>query len=183
MKRAFYLLLVLGTIIYSFYYASLGGFVGNEGALSKIGLTHHVLFSIWGALTYITLSIGIIIGYKKTKYSFYKHLLIISLVGMVLTLCFDFLYDDKLNYWMHCIGSLTFSAVTGLNVFLLFILSKKKLLSIICGGILLIDFILLLIFKETAIIELFPIISGLIMLTINAMVKERTKIEANGQTK
>lgn len=177
MKKYLYLIFNFITIGYSFWYASLGGFVGNKGALSKIGLIHHGLFIVWGALTYLSLAIGIHIGYSKTKFKFYRYLLLVSLVGMVLTLAFRFDYSLQLDYWLHCIGSLGFSVITGINVFLLFLLTKKEAFTMITGGILFADLVLLIIFKETAIIELFPIISGIIMLTINSFSKEESKIE------
>lgn len=177
MKKIFSLCLSLTAIIYSLYYASLGGFSGNDGALSKIGLTHPVLFIIWGALTCVALFYNIIIGYIKTKYKFYIPLLIIALTGMILTITNDFDYSQKNQYILHCIGSMTFSIVMGITVFLLFLLAKDYILAFICALILITDLILLIIFKETAIIELTPIFAGYIMLVIHNIQRERKKVE------
>lgn len=177
MKKMICLLLSTVAGIYSIYYASIGGFIGNKGALSKIGLEHPILFFIWGTLTYFALAFNIIIGFKKTKYKFYIALLIISLIGMVLTLCFDFDYDKHTEYILHCIGSLTFSAVTGITVFLLFLLNKSYILTAVSGAILITDLVLLIIFKETAMIELMPIFAGYIMLCINNLKKEKKSVE------
>lgn len=177
MKKIILVSLSLIITVYSLWYASLGGFVGNSGALSKIGLEHPVLFAIWGILTYTTLALGIILGLKKAKYKLFILLLIIALIGMMLTLCFDFDYDRHTQYTLHCIGSLTFSAVMGITVFLLFIINKSYYLAAASGLILTADLILLIIFKETAIIELTPIFSGYIMLCIHNLRKEKNYVE------
>ena len=69
MKKIICIALCIISAAYSFWYASLGGFSGNDGALSKIGLEHPVLFAIWGILTFAALSANIITGYMKTKYN------------------------------------------------------------------------------------------------------------------
>lgn len=177
MKKLFCLLTSIIAAVYSIGYASIGGFVGNSGALSKIGLEHPILFSVWGLLTYSALALNIVIGFRKTEYKFYIALLIISLIGMLLTIGFDFDYDKHNEYMLHCIGSLTFSAVTGITVFLLFLLSKSYTLTTVSGIILISDLILLIIFKETAIIELMPIFAGYIMLCIHNLKKEKEPVE------
>ncbi len=163
--------------VYSVCYASLGGFKGNSSAMSKIGLEHPVLFAIWGILTFIALAVNIIIGYRKTKYKFHIALLILSLIGMALTLLCDFDYDKHVEYILHCAGSLTFSAIMGITVFLLFLLSRSYILAAISGVLLVADFILLIIYKETAFIELMPIFSGYILLYIHNMKKEKILVE------
>lgn len=178
MKKLLNILLILLTMIYSIWYSSLGGFRGNAGALSTIGLEHRVLFAIWGVMTYITLTVNIIIGFKKTKFRFYIPLLVLSAMGMILTLTCRFEYKYYYEYLLHCIGSMSFSIITGITVLSLFISRKRIGLSIICTVILLTDLVLLLIFKETAIIELFPIFSGYIMLGILNFKKEKALIEA-----
>lgn len=167
MKRVLCIFTAAAAIIYSVWYASLGGFTGNEGALSKIGLTHPTLFTIWGVLTVTALFYNIIIGFSATKYKFYIPLLIIAAIGMALTLIFDFDYDSRTDYLLHCAGSLTFSAIMGITVFLLFLLSKSYILTAVSGSILFTDLILLIIYKETAFIELMPIFAGYIMLCIH----------------
>lgn len=164
-------------VIYSSIYASLGTLSGNSGALSKIGLVHPVLFAIWGVITYFALSYNITVGYSKTKYRFYISLLAVSLIGMLLTICFDFDYDKYNEYILHCVGSLAFSGVTGICVFLLFLLRKAYVLCAVSGAILITDLILLIIFKETALIELMPIFSGYIMLCILNLKKEKEFVE------
>ena len=178
MKKYIGLILVVITTAYSVYYASLGGFKGNGGALSKIGLTHPLLFALWGALTFITLTYLLLLSYSEIKYSFYKYLIALSLAGMLMTVLFDFDYDEKLQYYIHCTGSLMFSVVTSINVFSLFMISKRYVLSCICAVIVTADFILLLIFKETAFIELFPVFTGYVLLLINDFTKRRYAVEA-----
>lgn len=177
MKNYLCLIFSIAAGIYSLFYANLGGFKGNTGALSKIGLTHPVLFAIWGAITCAALFANIIVGFKKTKFKFYVYLIAVAAIGMILTISFDFDYNDQLNYWLHCIGSMTFSIVMGITVFLLFLLSKNYIFTAASAIILITDLILLIIFKETAIIELFPILSGLIMMVIHNMRKERKAVE------
>lgn len=173
MKKIMCITLCIIAAVYSVWYASLGGFLGNEGALSKIGLDHPILFAIWGILTFAALGINIVIGFVETKYNFYIFLLVIAFIGMMLTLIFDFDYTKKPDYYLHCGGSLTFSVVMGITVFLLFLLKKRFVLVIITGSILFGDLMLLIIFKETAIIELLPIFSGYIMLCIHNFAERR----------
>lgn len=177
MKKFICLFLSISTIAYSLAYAALGGFIGNNGALSKIGLKHPVLFAIWGILTYLTLTYHIILGFKATKYKFHFLMLAIAFIGMTLTLACDFDYKLKTQYMLHCIGSLSFSSVMGATVFFMFFLKKDRLFAAISGTILLIDLILLLIFKETALIELAPIFAGCIMMTVHNLKKEKIAVE------
>lgn len=177
MKNYLCLILSIISAFYSVFYASLGGLSGNEGALSKIGLTHPALFAVWGILTCLALFANIIVGFKNIKYKFYVYLLVAAAIGMLLTILFDFDYNNQLNYWLHCIGSMSFSIVMGITVFLLFLLSKNYIFAAASAVILITDFVLLIIFKETALIELFPILSGLIMMVIHNMRKERMTVE------
>ncbi|MCH5320794.1 MAG: hypothetical protein J1E36_03465 [Eubacterium sp.] len=179
MKKVICLVSSCIAIIYSVIYSSLGGFSGNSGALSKIGLEHPLLFAVWGLLTYFALAFNIIVGYKKTRYRFYIPLLAVSLIGMILTICFDFDYDKYNEYILHCAGSLAFSAIMGITVFLLFLLRKSYVLATISGVILITDLVLLIIFKETAFIELMPIFAGYVMLCIHNLKKEKTLVEIN----
>lgn len=177
MKKIIYPLICITAAIYSLAYAGIGGFDGNSGALSKIGLDHPILFAIWGIITYTALAINIIEGFKKTKYGFYKFLLAAAFLGMALTLLCDFNYDNKIQYFLHCAGSLTFSVIMGVTVFLLFLLKKSYILASISAAVLIADLILLLIFKETAFIELMPIFVGYIMLCCHNLKKEKDTVE------
>lgn len=177
MKKFIYLLFPVFSVIYSLFYASLGGFRGNASAMSTIGLEHPILFSIWGTLTFISLSSNLIAAYRKTKYKFYIPFLVTALIGMILTLCFDFDYDKHTQYMLHCIGSLAFSSIMGITVFLLFLLSRKCISATISAVIMISDLILLLIFKETSFIELMPIFAGYILLSIYNLQEEKEKVE------
>ncbi len=180
MKKFIYPILCLISAIYSVCYAGIGGFRGNAGALSKIGLSHPFLFAVWGITTFAVLAFGIIQGYRKTKYKFYIWLLAVSFTGILLTVSCDFDYDERVQYVLHCLGSLTFSAVMGITVFLLFLLSKSYILAAISGVVLIADLVLLIIFKETAIIELMPIFTGYILMSIYNFKKEKILIGTHG---
>lgn len=156
----------------------------NSGALSKIGLTHKAEFIIWGILTLFALCFNLVTAYRKyANVKFYIPMLGVASVGMILTLAFDFDYDEKIQYFLHCAGSLTFSVIMGIAVFLLFLFNYKKggifkAFTYISGSILTVDLICLLIFKETAMIETVPIFAGYIMLgTVNL---RREKVEITG---
>lgn len=177
MKRYFYIIISFIAAIYSVFYASLGGFVGNRGALSKIGLYHPILFAIWGLITCAALFSNLIVGFMRTRYKFYIALLFVAFVGMLLTVTNDFDYSVKSEYILHCVGSMTFSIVTGITVFLLFLLTKDYSLAITSAVILIGDLIFLIILKETAIIELTPIFAGYIMLGIHNVRRERETVE------
>ena len=91
---------------------------------------------------------------------------------MLLTLLCDFDYSKRTGYLLHCAGSLTFSVLTGVCVFLLFLLNYKKnrlyaAFTYIVGAILILDLILLLIFKQNALIEAVPVIFALVILPIH----------------
>ena len=177
MKNIICVISCIIAIIYSVIYASLGTLSGNSGALSKIGLEHPALLAVWGIITYFSLAVNITIGYRKTKYKFHIPMLAVSLIGMLLTIFFDFDYSKYNEYILHCAGSLAFSAITGICVFLLFLVRKAYVLCAVSGAILLSDLILLIIFKETAFIELMPIFSGYVMLCILNLKKENALVE------
>jgi len=178
MKKIFCILSISASAVFTAYYLHFGGLFGNSSALSKVGLTHPVYFAVWCILTYSALSYNLHTAYAKTKYKFYIPMLIISGMGMILTLCCDFNYDIYPQYIAHCIGSLTFSALMGISIFLLFLLTQKYVFAVISGTILIADLILLIIFKETALIETVPIFIGYILLGINNFAKEKELIEA-----
>lgn len=178
MKRVVCVVSVLIAVGITLYYITIGGVFGNSSALSKVGLDHPLLFAFWGFFTYFALSFNIYIGYSKTKYKFYLPLLFVTAIGMLLTLTCDFDYSKYSQYIAHCIGSLVFSAVSGILVFLLFLLKKEYRMSAITGLILIGDLIFLILFKETALIEIIPIFYGYIMLLINNLKKEMELVEA-----
>ncbi len=166
---------------YTVWYMHYGVPYKNEGALSKIGLTHHTEFLIWGILTFAVLALLITQAYRRyVKTKVYIPLLTLSAVGMALTLAFPFDYDIKPGYYFHCAGSLIFSIVTGATVFTLFALCYKKdrifkIFTCATAVILLTDAVCLLIFKETGLIESVPVFAGYIMLgTVNS---RRDKLE------
>lgn len=177
MKKAISTATVIAAVAVTIYYLTICGLKGNESALSTVGLEHPVIFSIWGISTYLALAANIAVAFSKTKYKFYIILLIISGIGMALTLLCDFDYDNYKQYLAHCIGSLGFSAIMGINVFLAFLLNKRYILSSISAVILIVDLIMLLIFKETALIEVAPVFAGYIMLLIVNLSKRNEKIE------
>lgn len=172
---------------YTIWYMSFGNVTVNSGALSKIGLRHHVLFAVWGVLTYVLLYILIHTAYRKyTNYKFYHWLMAVSGVGMLLTLTCDFDYEKRLQWFLHCAGSLTFSAVTGITVFLLFLLCAKRekffmIIACIVGAVLIGDTVFLIIFKETALIETVPIFVGYIVLNLT-LYKKEARVLAVGQS-
>lgn len=177
-KKLICLISVITAVAVTVYYMSITGLWGNESALSRVGLLHPVIFTVWGISTYFALAFNIFIGYSRTKHRLYIPLLAVSLLGMILTLGCDFDYNIYPQYLAHCIGSLAFSAVTGIAVFLLFVLTKNYISAVICGVVLLSDLVLLFIFKETALIEIVPIFVGYILLLVHNLRGEKIKIEA-----
>ena len=74
-----------------------------------------------------------------------------------------------------------FSAVTGITVFLLFLICFKKgvmfkAFTVASGMILIGDLVCLLIFKETGLIEALPIFAGYIMLSAVNLRREKIEI-------
>ena len=74
-----------------------------------------------------------------------------------------------------------FSAVTGITIFLLFLLNYKKgrifkIFTYITAIILITDLICLLIFKETGLIEALPIFAGYLLLGIVNLRREKVEL-------
>lgn len=173
MKKIIYSLLSTAAILLTIWLMHFGSLTENSGALSKTGLRYPVTFAVWGLITYFALHLNIIYGLQKIEKTnkLYYALSALAGTGMMLTIFCDFDYSLRTQYYLHCAGSLTFSAITGILVFILFLYQFHKnniykALTIIIGSILVIDLILLIIFQETALIEAVPIIFGLIILPI-----------------
>lgn len=185
MKKLISTALSVVAVIYTIWYMQYGTPYLNSGALSKIGLKHHNEFVVWGVLTFIALATNIIIAYKeKTKSKAYIPLLAISGTGMALTLIFYFDYSMQIDYYLHCIGSLLFSAIMGATIFVLFVLlyRKSKLYKVftyITGSILIIDLICLFIYKETGLIEVIPIFAGYVLLGITNTRRDKIEVVTN----
>ncbi|MDE5996166.1 MAG: hypothetical protein K2G56_04545, partial [Eubacterium sp.] len=116
---------------------------------------------------------NLLLAYKKLLPNLHFQFIFFALsaIGMLLTLSCDVDYSIYIQYVLHCIGSLLFSISTGTCVFLLLFLNARRNKVFTCfswmiGAILITDLILLLIFKETALIEAVPVLFGLIILPI-----------------
>ena len=183
MRKILSPILCLISFVYTVWYMHFGVPYKNSGALSAIGINRKGLFVLWGALTFLALAYSVSIAYLRyLKTRIFIPFLIVSGIGMVLFLRFDFLYNVYPDYYLHCAGSLTFSVVMGTTLFLLFLLCYKKgtvfkIFTYLTAAVLLTDFILLLIFKETALIETLPIFAGYIMLSIVNLRRERIEIK------
>lgn len=186
MKRITGVLLSAAAFAYTLWYMHFGVPYLNSGALSKIGLAHHTYFIIWGIFTLLALCYNTVLAYRRyTKSRVYIPLIIISSLGMLLTLSFDFDFSRKPDYYLHCAGSLTFSVVMGIAIFILFALCYKRdrmfrLFTYLTAVILIADLICLLIFKENALIESLPVFAGYVMLGMVNM--RRDRLEAVRQT-
>lgn len=181
MKKTICTFLSTVSILLTLWLMHYGSLIENSGALSKTGLKHPILFAIWGIITYLTLHLNIIYGLRKISRAnrIYYSLSAIAGIGIILTVNCDFDYTQRIQYYLHCAGSLAFSAITGILAFILFLYqfhknNVYKAFTIIIGSILIIDLILLIIFQETALIEAVPIIFGLIILPIfNFYIKDK----------
>ncbi len=177
------------TIAYTLYYMSLNDLTSNDGALSKTGLEHPILFFIWGILTYSALYINIFILARKFDRVTDLHIIlaVASMAGMIFTLVFKFDYSLRAQYFLHCAGSLIFSVCTGASVFITYLYGFKRsvlnaVLTVIIAFILCADFILLLIFKQNALIEAVPVIFALIAMPVTIAaetVKKKSKEYSN----
>ena len=174
MKKAFLILLPCCAAVYTLWYMHFGSLTQNSGALSVTGLEHPVLFAVWGILVFAALYLNIIYACRNfSKLHVFQYFFCgFSALGMLLTLLCDFDYSKRTGYLLHCAGSLTFSVLTGVCVFLLFLLNYKKnrlyaAFTYIVGAILILDLILLLIFKQNALIEAVPVIFALVILPIH----------------
>jgi len=138
-----------------------------------------LLFALWGAGTYGVLYLLLYTMYNKQKRRGLCHgLLLPAGVGMALTVCcpFDF---ERHNLWLlHCIGSLAFSVLSGVAIFLCFLFSFKKgrfwqCATVFWAALMIGDLILLLIYKETGLIEATPVLAGVVLLNIAIYQKEK----------
>lgn len=168
MKLIINIILSICAISYTVYFMSLNDLTTNNGALSKTGISHPVLFFVWGILVYTALYTNIFsLADKFHKITnFHIILAVASFIGMLMTLIFKFDYSLKMQYLLHCSGSLIFSVFTGIEVFITYMYGFKKdtfnaVLTVIIGLILITDLILLIIFKQNALIEGLPIIFAL----------------------
>lgn len=173
MKKAILISLSVAALVYTLWYMHFGSLTDISGALSTIGLAHPVAFTIWGVLTFAALYSNILYAYAELsrKHKFQYFLCGASAIGMTLTLTCDFDYAKQTEYLLHCAGTIAFSVLTGICVFVLFLLNYKrsKLFSAftyIIGAILIVDLIMLIIFKQNALIETVPVIFALITLPV-----------------
>lgn len=181
-KRTAIAVLSAAVITYTLWYMSFGELTINAGALSKIGLRHPVLFAVWGILTYTALYSNIFYLNKMLypKAMLHYFFAAAALAGIILTVTCSFDYSLPVQYCLHCTGSLCFSVTTGLSVFLIYLRSFGKSLfykisTVIIGLLLFADLILLLIYKETALIEAVPIIFGLIIMPLTILTHKTDK--------
>ncbi len=173
MKKALLISISVFAAVFTIWYMHFGSLTENSGALSVTGLEHPVYFTVWGVLTFCGIFGNLLFSYKRLlpKNHFQYVFFSLSAIGMILTLSCDFDYLSYTQYVLHCIGSLLFSVSTGICVFLLFFLNFKRnrifmAFTYIIGFILITDLVLLLIFKETALIEAVPVLFALIILPI-----------------
>ncbi len=151
----------------------------NAGALSAIGLDHPVLFALWGTVTYGVLYLLLYTIYNRQKRRGLCHgLLLPAGVGMALTVCCPFDFVRHTLWLLHCIGSLTFSVLSGIAIFLCFLFSFEKgrfwqYASVFWAALMIVDLILLLIYKETGLIEAVPVLIGVVLLNIAIYQKEK----------
>lgn len=177
MKLILNTILSICAIAYTVYFMSLNELTTNDGALSKTGIAHPVLFFIWGILVYASLYSNIFTLADK----FYKitnlHIIlaVASFIGILFTLIFKFEYSLRTQYLLHCSGSLIFSVCTGIAVFITYMYGFKKnifnaVFTVLIGTILITDLVLLIIFKQNALIKALPVIFALAVMPVTLAV-------------
>lgn len=173
MKKIILVSLSASALIYTLWYMHFGSLTDNSGALSTTGLNHPIAFTVWGVLTFAALYSNILYAYREIpqRHKFQYILCGASAIGMALTLACDFDFSKQTEYIFHCAGSLTFSVLTGICVFALFLLNYKRskpfvIFTYIIGAILIVDLIALIIFKQNALIETVPVIFAFVTLPI-----------------
>lgn len=189
MKKIINALLSISAIIFTVYFMSLNDLTTNEGALSKTGIEHPFLFFIWGLLAYISLytNIFMLAGCLQKVTRFHFVAASAALIGIIFTVVFKFDYSLKFQYFMHCAGSLTFSVCTAIAVFITYLSGFKiskfnAVLTVAVGTISTADLILLIIYKQTALIEGLPVIFALAAMPVSIYVndsKQRKKVHTN----
>lgn len=153
-------------------------------AHQRRGTLHHrtgppVLFALWGAGTYGVLYLLLYTMYNKQKRRGLCHGLVLPAgVGMVLTVCCPFEFERHTLWLLHCIGSLAFSVLSGVAIFLCFFVFIQKgrfwqCATVFWAALMIGDLILLLIYKETGLIEAMPVLTGVVLLNIAIYQKEK----------
>ena len=163
------------SIVFTFWYMHFSNPLYYYGALSVIGLSHPVLFKIWGAFTEAAMIYNIIQMYYKYHYNnnWAKGLLFLGLTSIIITVNVPYVFDNTFKYITHCYGAVSFIIYNAAAMLIIFIKHYKKskgfkAMTIITFSILIIVLTLFIIIGESGILEVTPmILSFIIMLLIN----------------
>lgn len=179
MKKFLLSLFSLLYISFTVWYLHFADPTTNDGALSAIGRQHPVWFAIWGLYTFAVLFLLLAPLYRSIRrLPVCYGLLLPAGVGMALTVGCPFDGERHTLWLLHCIGSLTFSVCSGAAVFLCFCLRFSQgrywqSASVLWAVLMFSDFVLLLIFKETGLIEAVPILVGVVLLNIAIYLRKK----------
>ena len=104
MRKAFIIVISVLAVLFTLWYMHFGSLTENSGALSVTGLSHPVYFTIWGILTFCGIFSNLLLAYKKflPKQNFQYIFFVLSAVGMILTLAFDFDFLFQLQVVFSC---------------------------------------------------------------------------------
>lgn len=164
--------LMLIALVYTYWYLSFSNPFKSYGALSIIGLTHPVLFAVWGLLTETALYINIELAYRKTGYRSKcgRLLLNLAVTSIFITIFVPFDFERIFQYIIHCYGAISFIIYNGAAMLVLFFKYYRQkpffILACITAVVLLTTLLLFLIIGESGVLECAPMLLSFIILFI-----------------
>lgn len=157
---------------YTCWYLSFSNPLKSEGALSIIGLSHPVLFALWGFFAECALYVNIEGAYRRTGYQnkWGRLLLNLAILSILITVFVPFDFQQMIQYIIHCYGAISFIVYNGVAMLILFFkfYRQKSFLIMACisTAILLITLLLFLIIGESGILETVPMLLCFLILCI-----------------
>lgn len=182
---------LLACTAYTVWYMFLSDPLQSYGALSYIGLKHPILFSVWGFLVESALMLNIGRMFLKFNYrnSYALFLLLLGLVSIIITIWVPFNYNDKIKFFVHCYGAISFTIYHGVSMIFLFVQKRriKKIFlptAFIIGIIMLMTLGALIAFGESGILEVSPMLASFLILALVNYTKifEPVKVTVDFQT-
>lgn len=150
------------SLIYAMYYIDIQNPL--KYSLSEIGRSNWALFIVWCMLSGIALLLNVHRLYARTGYSakLGKAFLYSGLIFLVATFL-NMSKDPMIFYWIHVATAILFSVLLFASIALCLVFMFKrnrayKVLTIVLFSLLLIDIVLLAVFKQMALFESIPLV-------------------------
>lgn len=172
LNRWFGSFLMLLSAGYTYWYLGFSNPLESYGALSIIGLSHPILFLLWGVFTETALYINIEIAYRRAGYQnrWARWLLNLAVSSILITVFVPFDFQQIVQYVIHCYGAISFILYNGVAMLILFVKFQRLrgYLAMACasGVILISTLVLFLTVGESGVLEATPMILSFLILSI-----------------